>query len=88
MLYALLCALIILIIAAAAFYAAHYVVQLRHSRDILADEYKRATEHIAVLEEEIAQLRFERDQRKNELSEIRERASKLESWDVFQVRGG
>lgn len=57
----LICVLILSILGVGAFYAAHYMVGIRHNRDTLADEFKRATEHIEELEGRIMMLEAERD---------------------------
>lgn len=61
MIEALLSILIVLSIMAGAYYASHYVVQLRHNRDAIADELQRATGHIEELESRIIMLESERD---------------------------
>jgi cell division protein FtsL len=85
MLNTLLCALIICIIAAGAYYAAHYIVSLRHNRNEIADELTRAETHIKALEEENEMLRYERTAQ-DELK----RSMKTEDntgWNTFQARG-
>lgn len=63
MLYALLSVLIVAIMGAAAYYAAFKYIELRHNRDVIADELQRATEHITGLEERIMQLEAEKSLR-------------------------
>ena len=53
--------LIVCIIGAGAFFAAHYVLDLRNSRDTLAEEYKRAEGHISELESRIELLEAQID---------------------------
>jgi hypothetical protein len=48
--------LIVLIIGSGAYYASLQFVQLRHNRDTLADEYKRAEGHIRDLEDRVMML--------------------------------
>jgi len=84
MLNILLCALIICIICAGAYYAAHYIVSLRHNRNEIADELTRAETHIKALEEENDMLRYERTAQ-DELK----RSIKTEDntgWNTFQAR--
>lgn len=83
MLNVLLGLLILAVIAAGCYYAALKYVELRHNRDMLADELKRATEHIGELETRIMMLEAERD---TELSRMEKYHNPPESYDVFGIR--
>lgn len=84
MLNTLLCIFILAILFAGAYYAAHYMVQLRHNRDILADEYKRATDHITAVEDELAQVKFEREQIIRESQQPPRQ--RTDGWESFNAR--
>lgn len=86
MLNTLLCALIICIIAAGAYYAAHYIVSLRHNRNEIADELVRAETHIKALEEENEMLRYERTAQ-DELKRSMKTEDNSGGWGTFQARG-
>jgi len=81
----LICILIIAILFAAAYYAALKWVYLRHNRDVIADELKRATDHIEELEARVMMLEAERDTQ----SQMMERRYKApDGYEVFSMRGG
>lgn len=80
----LICVLILSILGVGAFYAAHYIVSLRHSRDTLADEYKRAEEHIKELEERVIMLESERDIQTAKMSPYR--TEQTTGWDSMNIR--
>lgn len=84
MIEALISILIIGIVAAGAYYAAHYVVNLRHNRNTIADELKRSIEHIEELESRIMMLESERDIR---AAQMEAKGSKPSGWDTMNVRG-
>lgn len=87
MLNALLCALIIVILAAGAYYAAVRWVDMRHTRDMLADEYKRATDHIEELESRVLMLEADRDTQMAKF-EARNLKPDADGYGVFGMRGG
>jgi len=76
--------LICVITAAASIYAAHYIVQLRHNRDMLADELKRATEHISELESRVMLLEAERDARDARVGDLRR--EEAHGWETINIR--
>lgn len=76
--------LICTIIFTGAYYGAHYVVSLRHNRDMIADEFKRATEHIEELESRIIMLESERDIK---AAQMESRGVQPSGWDTMNVRG-
>jgi hypothetical protein len=84
MLETLLSILIIAIVGTGAYYAAHYIVNLRHNRDMLADEYKRATEHIEELEARVMLLEAERDTQMAKFEAKNMKPS--DGYDVFSMR--
>ena len=85
MLNALISILIVAIIAAGSYLAALKYVELRHNRDMLADEYKRATDHIGELEARIVMLEAERDA---DVTAFDKRyGQRPEGYDVFNIRG-
>lgn len=84
MINVLLGLLIIAIIGTGAYYAAHYIVQLRHNRDILADEYKRATVHIEELESRIIMLEADRDLQSARMSDKQSETST--GYEFFNTR--
>lgn len=75
--------LIILIIAAGAYYAAHYIVQLRHERNALADEYKRAEEHIKELEERVILVEAQLDMQRASMPRA---TGTSDGWSELNVR--
>ncbi|MBB6694387.1 hypothetical protein H7B90_23605 [Cohnella xylanilytica] len=79
----LLSFLIIAIMAVGSYYAAYRYVELRHNRDMLADELKRATDHIGELEARVMMLEAERD---SEMTRIEKYHQKPEGYDVFNIR--
>lgn len=78
----LICVLILSILGVGAFYAAHYFVGLRHSRDTLADEFKRATEHIEEMESRIMMLEAERDIQTAKVASYR--TEKSTGWETMR----
>ena len=78
----LLCFLIVAIIAAGSYYAAYQWVNLRHNRNELADEFKRATEHIQELETRIELMEADKA-----LNEYKNKPQADNSgWNNFEVR--
>lgn len=84
MIEALLSILIISIVGAGMYHAAHYVVNLRHNRDVIADELKRATVHIEELESRVIMLESERDIK---AAQMEARGAQPSGWDTLDVRG-
>lgn len=82
MLNVLLCILILAVLVAGAYYAAHYIVTLRTNHKMLTDEHNRAVEYIQVLEEDVKQLTFERDQQTQREKIIEPKTG----WDNFGIR--
>lgn len=64
MLVAFTCMLITAILAAGAYYAAFRWVKLEHNRDTIADELKRALDHITDLEARIDMMEAQHDLQK------------------------
>lgn len=85
MLNVLLSLLILAILSSGAYYAAHYVVQLRHERDTVTDEFKRATDYINELESRVTMLEAERDTTAARLSQYRTGDST--GWEQINIRG-
>jgi phage terminase Nu1 subunit (DNA packaging protein) len=56
--------LICAVLVTGAYYASHYIVNLRHERNELADEFKRAEEHIKELEERVMLVEAQLDVQK------------------------
>lgn len=83
MVEALLCILIFAIIGTGAYYAALKYVELRHNRDMLADEFKRATEHINELESRVMMLEAERD---TEMARMSKYQDPPQGFDAFNIR--
>lgn len=75
--------LICAIVAAGAYYAAHYIVQLRHERNALADEYKRAEEHIKELEERVLLVEANLDMQRSSMPRA---TGSSNGWDEMNVR--
>jgi hypothetical protein len=73
------------IIAAGCYYSAHYIVQLRHNRDTIADELTRAEAHIRELEDRVMLLEADRDVRDAKLSGMR--TGDASGWDMLNARG-
>jgi hypothetical protein len=71
---------------AAAFYAAHYVVKLRHTRDKLEQDVAESKVVIVALEERIEQLEFERDDRVSKFEKKVNESSAGTGWGAFEVR--
>jgi len=83
MIHVLLGFLIASILTAGAYYASLQWVNLRHSRDILADQYKEAVEHIQELETRIALLEADKS-----MSEYKAKMQEDTSgWQHFNSRG-
>lgn len=82
MLYALLCVLIVAILAAGGYYASYQWVNLRHNRDTIADELKRAVAHIEDLESRIALMEAEKDLRDYKARPQEESTG----WETFGTR--
>lgn len=83
MLYAFLCLLILAIIGTGAYYAAIQWVSLKHNRDIVADELKRAMGHIEDLEARISMMEADKS-----LDDVKVQIRKdLTGWDTFTARG-
>ena len=82
MLNTLICMFILTLIAAGAYYAAHQWVSLKHNRDIVADELKRAMVHIDDLEARIALMEADKSLRDFK-TEPQQSAT---GWDNFDVR--
>jgi chromosome segregation ATPase len=83
MLESLLSILICSIIAAAAYYASLRYVELRHNRDTISDEYKRAEEHIKELEERVMLLEAQLDMQRSSMP----RANGVsDGWSELNVR--
>ena len=83
MIESLLSILIIALISAGAYYAAHYIVNLRHERNELADEYKRAEEHIKELEERVMLLEAQLDMQRSSMPRA---TGSTNGWDEMNVR--
>lgn len=79
----LLCILILAILVTASYYAAHKWVALRHNRDVIADELKRATDHIEELEARVMMLEAERETQAN----MMDKRHRPEGYEVFSMRG-
>ncbi|MDR6555446.1 hypothetical protein J2736_006708 [Paenibacillus qinlingensis] len=71
---------------AAAFYAAHYVVQLRHMRDNLQHDVAESKIVIQAMEDRIEQLEFERDDRLTKFEHKVSEPSSTTGWNAFEVR--
>jgi hypothetical protein len=84
MLNVLLGFLIVSIIASGAYYAAYLFVHLRHNRDVLADEYKRAETYIKEMEDRISMLEAERDIQTARVSNYR--TEEASGWESLNVR--
>lgn len=84
MIEALISIFIVGMVAGGAFYASHYVVNLRHNRDTIADELKRATFHIEELESRVVMLESERDIK---AAQMEARGVQPSGWDTLNVRG-
>ena len=84
MLEALLSILIVAILGAGMYYTALKYVALRHNRDTIADEYKRAVETIHELEERNAMLEAERD---TQMARMEQRNNSPQGFDAFNIRG-
>lgn len=79
----LLCMLILAILSVTAYYASLKWVELRHNRDVIADELKRATDHIEELEARVMMLEAERDTQAN----MMDKRHRPDGFDVFSMRG-
>lgn len=84
MVESLLSILIVSIIALGAYYAAYRFVHLRHNRDVLADEFKRAETYIKEMEDRIAMLEAERDITTARVSNYR--TEEPSGWESLNVR--
>ena len=84
MIESLLSILIVSIVASGAYYAAYHFIHLRHNRDVLADEYKRAETYIKEMEERILMLEAERDIQTARVSSYR--AEEPSGWESLNVR--
>ena len=80
-----ICFLIALVIFAGAFYAAHYIVQLRHNRDLLIKDVEEAKMVISMLEERIEQLEFERTDNMRQF-EQKVNDTPRSNWNAFEGR--
>jgi hypothetical protein len=75
---------IFVLLGAGAYYAALRWVDLRHNRDMLADEYKRATEHIEELESRVMLLEAERD---TQMAQMESKGMRpVDGFGVFDMR--
>lgn len=83
MLEVLLSILILAVLTVGAYFAALKYVDLRHNRDIIADELKRATEHIAELESRVMMLEAERD---TDMARMEHRGQAPQGFGVFDMR--
>lgn len=77
------CLLIFSLLGAGSYYAALRWVDLRHNRNVLADEYKRATEHIEELEARVMMLEAERD---TQLQMMERKRGSPDGYAVFGIR--
>ena len=84
MVESLLSILIVAILSAGAYYASYHFIHLRHNRDVLADEYKRAEMYIKEMEDRIAMLEAERDIQTTRMSGFRE--EQASGWESLNVR--
>jgi hypothetical protein len=84
MVEALLSILIVSIVASGTYYAAYNFIHLRHNRDVLADEYKRAETYIKEMEDRIAMLEAERDIQTARMSGFKE--EQASGWESLNVR--
>ena len=76
--------LIVCVIGAGAYYAALQFVQLRHNRDTLADEYKRAEVYILELESRVQLLEADSIINKSPVHPTGESSG----WDALESRRG
>lgn len=83
MIEALASILIVLIIAAGAYYASYRYVELRHNRDTIADEFKRATAYIAEMEERVMLLEAQLDTQR---SNIPKATGSSNGWSEMNIR--
>lgn len=83
MIEALLSILIILIVASAAYYASYRYVDLRHNRDTIADEFKRATVYINEMEERVMLLEAQLDMQRASMPRA---TGSSNGWDEMNVR--
>lgn len=83
MIEVLLSILIIAVIGTGAYYAAHYIINLRHERNALADEYKRAEEHIKELEERVILVEAQLDMQRASMPRA---TGSSNGWDEMNVR--
>lgn len=79
----LLCVLLLAILGVAAYYASYQWVNLRHNRDMIADELKRSVTHIDDLEARIAMLEAQHSLQDYKATP----QEKNKGWDSFNVRG-
>jgi hypothetical protein len=84
MVESLLSILIVAMISVGTYYASYRFVHLRHNRDVLADEYKRAETYIKEMEDRIAMLEAERDLQTTRMSGFRE--EQASGWESLNVR--
>lgn len=76
--------LIFALLVVGAYYAAHKWVDLRYNRDMLADEFKRATEHIEELESRVLMLEAERD---TQMAQMESKGMRpVDGFGVFDMR--